>query len=60
MLRTGLGCPVNSEYLIPVAVYSSTLYVNLYAPCVLYTGKAFRYSPEKAFYIFNQQIYFII
>ena len=23
-------------------------------------GKAFRYSPENAFYIFNQQIYFII
>ena len=23
-------------------------------------GQAFRYSPEKAFYIFNQQIYFII
>ena len=23
-------------------------------------GQAFRYSPENAFYIFNQQIYFII
>ena len=33
---------------------------NLYAPCVLYIGQAFRYSPENAFYIFNQQIYFII
>ena len=23
-------------------------------------GQAFRYSPENAFYIFNQQIYFVI
>ena len=28
------------------------------ASCIL--GQAFRYSPENAFYIFNQQIYFII
>ena len=28
------------------------------ASCI--QGQAFRYSPEKAFYIFNQQIYFII
>ena len=34
--------------------------INLLAPCVLYIGQAFRYSPENAFYIFNQQIYFII
>jgi hypothetical protein len=34
--------------------------INLYAPRFLYIGKAFRYSPENAFYIFNQQIYFII
>ena len=33
---------------------------NLYAPCVLFIGQAFRYSPENAFYIFNQQIYLII
>ena len=33
---------------------------NLQAPCVLYTGQAFRYCPENAFYIFDQQIYFII
>ena len=33
---------------------------NLKAPCVLYIGQAFRYFPENAFYIFNQQIYFII
>ena len=26
---------------------------NLQAPCVLYIGQAFRYSPENAFYIFN-------
>jgi hypothetical protein len=34
--------------------------VNLSAPCILYIGQAFRYSPENAFYIFNQQIYFIV
>ena len=34
--------------------------LNLLAPCVLYIGQAFRYSPENAFYILNQQIYFII
>jgi hypothetical protein len=28
------------------------------ASCIL--GQALRYSPENAFYIFNQQIYFII
>ena len=34
--------------------------VNLQAPRFLYIGQGFRYSPENAFYIFNQQIYFII
>ena len=33
---------------------------NLLAPCVLYIGQAFLWSPENAFYVFNQQIYFII
>ena len=33
---------------------------NLQAPRFLYIGQAFRYSPENAFYVFNQQIYFII
>ena len=33
---------------------------NFQAPRFLYIGQAFRYSPENAFYIFNQQIYFII
>jgi len=33
--------------------------INLKATCFLYIGQAFRYSPENAFYIFNQQIYFI-
>ena len=28
------------------------------ASCIL--GQAFHYSPENTFYIFNQQIYFII
>jgi hypothetical protein len=33
---------------------------NLQAPCVLYIGQTFRYSPQNALYIFNQQIYFNI
>jgi hypothetical protein len=33
---------------------------NLQAPIILYAGQAFRYSPEDTFYVFNQQIYFII
>ena len=33
---------------------------NIQALCILYTGQAFRYSSENAFYIFNQQVYFII
>jgi hypothetical protein len=40
--------------------YSKVNAFNLQAPCFLHTGQAFRYSPENAFYIFNQQIYFII
>ena len=38
----------------------SKMLINLQAPRFLYIGQAFRYSPENAFYIFNQQIYFII
>jgi len=34
--------------------------LNLQAPCVLYIGQVFRYSPENAFYIFNQRLYFVI
>ena len=33
---------------------------NLLALCVLCIGQAFRCSPENAFYVFNQQIYFIM
>ena len=35
-------------------------HIKLQARRVLYIGQTFRYSPENAFYIFNQQIYFII
>ena len=34
--------------------------INFYAPRFLSIGQAFRYSPKNAFYIFNQQMYFII
>ena len=35
----------------------STNIFNLYAPCILYIGQTYRYSPQYAFYIFSQQIY---
>ena len=38
----------------------SVCIINLQAPSILYVGQAIRYSPENAFYISNQQIYFII
>ena len=41
-------------------IHSFRMYLNFQAPCVLYIGQAFRYSPVNAFYIFNLQIYFII
>ena len=37
----------------------SSYTLNLQAPCVLYMRQAFPYSPENAFYVFNQQIYLI-
>ena len=49
-LRTGLLNCLNAR--------SRGLTFRHRASCIL--GQAFRYSPEKAFYIFNQQIYFII
>ena len=49
-LRTGLLNCLNAR--------SRGLNFRHRASCV--QGQAFRYSPEKAFYIFNQQIYFII
>jgi len=47
------------KMLEPRGVYRHALF-SLQAPCVLYIGQAFRYSPENAFCRFNQQIYFII
>ena len=45
----------------PINVLSgkNAVLLNLLAPCVLYIGQAFLFSPENAFYIFNQRIYFI-
>ena len=40
------------------STYLSPLAFRQRASCIL--GQAFHYSPENAFYIFNQQIYFII
>jgi len=47
------------SHIKPVCTPLSCVF-NLQATCVLYIGQVFRYSPENAFYIFNQQIYFII
>ena len=44
---------VTCEYCYSCLAYS-------FIQCVLYIGQAFRYSPENAFYVYNQQIYFII
>ena len=41
-----------------IAQFVATFNFRHRASCVL--GQAFHYSPENAFYIFNQQIYFII
>jgi hypothetical protein len=30
------------------------MYLNLYEPCVLYIGRAYRYPPDVAFYFFKQ------
>ena len=49
-LRTGLLNCLNAR--------SRGLTFRQCASCI--QGQAFRYSPENAFYIFNQQIYFII
>ena len=56
------ACPGLYRVSFTSAFSFCTLWVklNLQAPCVLYIGQAFRYSPENAFYIFNQQIYLII
>ena len=48
------GTAVLARMVLPVTNF------NLWAPRFLYIGQAFRYSPGNAFYIFNQQIYFII
>ena len=49
-LRTGLLNCLNAR--------SRGLTFRQRASCIY--GQAFRYSPENAFYIFNQQIYFMI
>jgi hypothetical protein len=43
---------------LPASNEESSLTFWHRASCIL--GQAFHYSPENAFYIFNQQIYFII
>ena len=54
-----LKAPISKgRRLIIVHAGNSTLTFRHRASCIL--GQAFHYSPENAFCIFNQQIYFII
>ena len=46
------------NFQITHSVHYDILTFRYRASCIL--GQAFHYSPENAFYIFNQQIYFII
>ena len=50
------------QYFVKTTAYDVNLIISLTfkhrASCIL--GQAFHYFPENAFYIFNQQIYFII
>ena len=48
-----LHCQCFSDFIL-----NMPLTFRHHASCIL--GQAFRYPPENAFYIFNQQIYFII
>ena len=48
----------NSVFYVLLTVTLDILTFMHRASCIL--GQAFRYSPENAFYVFNQQIYFII
>jgi hypothetical protein len=42
------SCPLLRSFEIP--------HINLYEPCVLYIGRAYRCPPDVTFYIFFQQI----
>ena len=55
-------CYVHIEVAVkfPTSKCLLSYFFKLSAPCVLYIGQGFRYSPENAFYIFNQQIHFIL
>ena len=57
-----LSCYSHEWFIWQIVVFSDTcrMFLNLQAPCVLCIGQDFSCSPENAFYIFNQQIYFII
>ena len=52
------GCQGLLLVLASIITSSRILTFRHRASCIL--GQAFHYSPENAFYIFNQQIYFII
>jgi len=57
-MKSGNVCYHSVQNLFFSSLLSTTL--TLRALRFLYIGQAFRYSPENAFYIFNQQIYFIV
>jgi hypothetical protein len=57
-LRTHQPFHVNPQIYYSLLADISCLTFRHRASSVL--GQTFRYSPENAFYIFNQQIYFVI
>ena len=55
-MRGGKGLEGESRERMVVGGGGEGLMVLTFRQCVLYIGQVFRYSPENAFYIFNQQI----
>ena len=53
-LQTCLSIPIieKCQILSWDTLVANEIYVNLQEPCVLYVGRAYRYPPNVAFYIF--------
>jgi hypothetical protein len=54
--RTGVPLHSRCYILYILSINISNDYFNLEESCVLYTGRAYRYTPDVAFYIFFQKI----
>ena len=58
LLQASTKTSYSKDFILVIFPHNGPLIVRHRASCIL--GQAFHYSPENAFYIFNQQIYFII